>query len=80
MTMKKKSPAQLDREIADALGGHATRKRSARVSESQEMKDLREAKARYLRALDYAGNTPEQVRDYHKRIDEISAKMRTLVK
>ena len=83
----KKTPAQLQREIDEALaskrgrgvlGGHATRKK--RVAESQEMKGLREAKERLFSALGYAGNTSDQVREYHRRIAEIDAKMKALAK
>lgn len=49
-----------------------------KLAESQEMKELREAKERYMNALNYAGNTDEQVREYHKRLDEISDKMKAL--
>ena len=64
--------------VPEAGSAHA-RKRTARGSaESQEMRDLREQKAQYLRALDYAGNTREQVKEYHRRVDEISAQMRAL--
>jgi hypothetical protein len=76
----KKSPAQLDREIAASLASHAKKRapRRGETAASPEMIALREEKARYLRALDYAGNTREQVKEYHRLIDEISAKMRTL--
>ena len=83
----KKTPARLQREIDEALASkavgskhtvHATRKK--RVAESQEMKDLREAKERLFSALGYAGNGPDQVREYHRRIAEIDAKMKALVK
>ena len=87
---RKTPPAQLDREIAEVLGkpspgggcgcghDHATRKK--RAAESQEMKDLREAKERLFSALGYAGNTSDQVREYHRRIAEIDVKMRILSK
>lgn len=52
--------------------------RKKRVVESQELQELREAKERYLSALNYAGNTDEQVREYHRKLDEISAKMKAL--
>jgi hypothetical protein len=76
----KKSPAQLDREIADSLASHARKKVSGRgvPTGSSEMIDLREQKASLLRALDYAGNTREQVKEYHRRIEEIDARMRAL--
>ena len=61
------------------VGAAHARKRTTRSSgESQEMRDLREQKAQYLRALDYAGNTREQVKEYHRLVDEISAQMRAL--
>ena len=66
-------------KVSRADVGHAiTKRRKPRREESQAMRDLREEKARLLRALDYAGNTREQVREYHRMIDEISAKMRAL--
>jgi hypothetical protein len=43
-----------------AGSSHATKRRAPRVKESQAMKDLREARERYLRALDYA-KTPAQL-------------------
>jgi len=58
---------------------NATKTRRAPLPESsQEMKDLREEKAALLRALDYAGIEPEQRREYHRRVDEIGARMREL--
>lgn len=52
--------------------------RKKRVVESQEMRELRETRDQYMRALDYAGNTDAQVSEYHKRLDEINAKMKAL--
>ncbi len=80
----KKSPAQLDKEIADALSKKPAAERTvhdrlAVMSPSQkkrELKDLERARDDHFRALGYAGNTPEQVRKYHAAIDEINAKMR----
>lgn len=81
---RKKSPAQLDREIAEALAKKpadqwTVEDRIAVMTPAQkkrELKDLEQARDRYFRALDYAGNTREQVRQYHQAIDEINAKMK----
>lgn len=81
---RKKSPAQLEREIAEALAKKpadqwTVHDRLAVMTPSQkkrELKDLQAARENYLRALGYAGNTPDQVRKYHDAIEEIDAKMR----
>lgn len=61
---RRKSPRQLDREIAQSI--------------AQERKALQQMRERYLQVLGYAGNTPEQVRKYHDAIAEVDAKMRLL--
>ena len=81
---KKKTPAQLDREIAEALAKKPADQWTVHdrlavmkpAQKKQELKDLQRAKDQYFRALGYAGNTPEQVRKYHDAIDEIDAKMK----
>ena len=81
---RKTSPAQLDREIAEALKKKpadqwTVHDRLAVMTPAQkkrELKDLQRAKEDYFRALGYAGNTPDQVRKYHDAIEEIDAKMR----
>jgi hypothetical protein len=81
---RKKTPAQLDREIADALAKKpadqwTVHDRLAVMTPSQkkrELKDLQQARERYFRSLGYAGNTPDQVRKYHDAIAEIEAKMK----
>ncbi len=45
---------------------------------SQEVKDLQQRREQHLRAMGYAGNTPEQVRKHHEAIDAINAKLRTI--
>lgn len=81
---KKKTAAQLDREIAAALAKKpadqwTVHDRLAVMTPAQkkrELKDLQQAKENYFRALGYAGNTPDQVRKYHDAIAEIDAKMK----
>lgn len=81
---KKKTAAQLDREIAQALAKKpadqwTVHDRLAVMTPTQkkrELKDLQNAKENYFRALGYAGNTPEQVRKYHDAIAEIDAKIK----
>jgi hypothetical protein len=81
---KKKSTAQLDREVAAALAKKPADQWTVHdriavmtpAQKKQELKDLQAAKDRYFRALDYAGITRDQVRQYHDAIAEIDAKMR----
>ena len=81
---RKTSPAQLDREIAEALKKKpadqwTVHDRLAVMTPAQkkrELKDLQHAKEQTFRALGYAGNTPDQVRKYHEAIAEIDAKMK----
>lgn len=81
---RKKSPAQLDREIADTLAKKpadqwTVHDRLAVMTPAQkkrELKDLQQARERYFRSLGYAGNTPDQARKYHDAIAEIEAKMK----
>jgi hypothetical protein len=81
---RKKTPAQLDREIAETLAKKpadqwTVHDRLAVMTPAQkkrELKDLQRAKEEYFRALGYAGNTPDQVRKYHVAIEEIDAKMK----
>jgi hypothetical protein len=84
---RKKTSAQLDREIAEALAKKpadqwTVHDRLAVMTPSQkkrELKDLQNAKENYFRALGYAGNTPDQVRKYHEAIAEIDEKMKLFV-
>ena len=84
MAARKKTPAQLDREIAEALAKKpadqwTVHDRLAVMTPTQkkrELKDLQRAKEQTFRALGYAGNTPAQVREYHNAIAEIDAKMK----
>ena len=81
---RKKTGAQLDREIAEALAKKpadqwTVHDRLAVMTPAQkkrELKDLQQAKERTFRALGYAGNTPDQVRKYHEAIEEIDAKIK----
>ena len=81
---RKKTPAQLNREIAEVLAKkpadqwtvHDRLAVMTPAQKKQELKDLQRAKEGYFRALGYAGNTPDQVRKYHDAIEEIDAKMR----
>lgn len=84
MAAKKKTSAQLDREIAEALAKkpadqwtvHDRLSVMTPAQKKRELKDLQSAKERTFRALGYAGNTPDQVRKYHEAIDEIDAKIK----
>lgn len=81
---KNKTPAQLDREIAEALAKKPADQWTVHdrlavmkpADKKRELKDLQRAKEGYFRALGYAGNTPDQVRKYHDAIAEIEAKMK----
>ena len=81
---KKRSAAQLDREIAETLAKkpadqwtvHDRLAVMSPADKKRELKDLERARDGYFRALGYAGNTPDQVRKYHDAIDEIDAKMK----
>ena len=81
---RKTAPAQLDREIAAALAKKPADQWTAHdrlavmkpAEKKRELKDLQRAKEQTLRALGYAGNTPDQVLKYHDSIDEIDAKMK----
>ena len=83
-TAKKKTTAQLDREIAEALAKkpadqwtvHDRLAVMSPAAKKRELKDLQRAKEDLFRALGYAGNTPDQVRQYHEAIAEIDAKMK----
>jgi len=66
----KRSSAQIEREIAEAL---ATKPQHARKKKPDEYQLERD---RLLRALDYAGNTEEQVRRLHEMIAALDAKHR----
>ena len=82
--VKKKTSAQLDREIASALAKkpadqwtvHDRLAVMTPTAKKRELKDLQQAKENYFRALGYAGNTPDQVRKYHEAIAEIDAKIK----
>ena len=81
---RKKTPAQFDREIAEALTKkpadqwtvHDRLSVMKPADKKRELKDLQRAKEGYFRALGYAGNTPDQARKYHDAIAEIDAKMK----
>ena len=73
----KKSPAQLQRDIDHALAKRVPKLGVSR-QQKQSMRELQQSRERYLQALGYAGNTPDQVRKYHAAIEEIDAKMRAL--
>ena len=64
---KKKSAAQLNREIAAA-------------GKTRELKGLEQTREQLLRALGYAGNTPDQVMRYHDKIVAIDAQIKALLR
>jgi hypothetical protein len=80
---RKKSSAQLDKEIAQALAKKPSDQwtvhdRLAVMTPAQKMrerKDLEAALQRTFSALGYAGNTPEQVSNYRRHIDELQTKI-----
>jgi len=55
-----------------------TNGRTEALKKKQELKDLELRRADYLRALGYAENTHERVRQLHQAIDDISARMKLL--
>jgi hypothetical protein len=82
----KKTSAQLDREIAEALAkkpvdqptvqdllGHMSLRGKTRVE-----KTLMAERQRLYEQLGYAGNTRDDVRRYSEAIEEINAKMKLL--
>lgn len=61
---RKKTAAQLDREIAKAV--------------KSRLKELSAQREQLFRSLGYAGLTAEQVKHLHKQIEEVDAKVRAL--
>jgi len=72
---KRKSGAQLDREIAHALAKKPRRS----TAYKQELKALEVERDNLFNALGYAGNTAERVHDLHRRIEDVQARISTIL-